>query len=289
MTPEEQVVMKNFKFYDVNSSGGVDVEEFRKAIERIGIVIPTEQDLRALFSIYDADGSGEIDYQEFGLQLYGRPLTSKGKAGVEHGHHLIDLLRKKLFARGAKGIIGLGRTFRNMDDNHSQSLDKYEFSKGMDDTGMGFSSGEIGTLFDMFDLDHDGLIQYDEFLSTIRGPMNAVRTKIVNAAFDCIDRDGNGELNILDIEGLYNARFHPKFLDGSMTEQQILGEWLETFETHFNAKQGSKNDQTVSRAEFVEYYRNVSASIDLDDYFITMMNGAWNMDRTQSRKPAWTG
>ena len=43
MTPEEQVVMKNFKFYDVNSSGGVDVEEFRKAIERIGIVIPTEQ------------------------------------------------------------------------------------------------------------------------------------------------------------------------------------------------------------------------------------------------------
>jgi len=30
-----------------------------------------------------------------------------------------------------------------MDDNHSMSLDKYEFSKGMTDFGLGFSEGEI--------------------------------------------------------------------------------------------------------------------------------------------------
>lgn len=62
-----------------------------------------------------------------------------------------------------------------MDDNNSMSLDKFEFSKAMQDYMLGFSEGEIATLFTAMDLDHSGLIEYDEFLREIRGPMNAFR------------------------------------------------------------------------------------------------------------------
>jgi hypothetical protein len=31
------------------------------------------------------------------------------------------------------------------------SLDKYEFEKGMNDFGLGFTSGELSALFDYFD------------------------------------------------------------------------------------------------------------------------------------------
>ena len=67
-----------------------------------------------------------------------------------------------------------------MDDNHSMSLDKYEFTKAMQDYMLGVSEGEIATLFRVFDYDRSGLVDYDEFLRTIRGPMNATRKAVVS-------------------------------------------------------------------------------------------------------------
>lgn len=40
---EETVLMKSFKYFDLNSNGTVEPEEFAKAIEKIGIMIPTKQ------------------------------------------------------------------------------------------------------------------------------------------------------------------------------------------------------------------------------------------------------
>ncbi len=40
---EEQVLMKAFKYFDLNNNGVVEPEEFAKAIEKIGIMIPTKQ------------------------------------------------------------------------------------------------------------------------------------------------------------------------------------------------------------------------------------------------------
>ena len=46
---------------------------------------------------------------------------------------LVDLFADKLASRGARGIIGLQRQFKIMDDNHSMDLDIYEFKKGIKD------------------------------------------------------------------------------------------------------------------------------------------------------------
>jgi len=40
---EQQVLMKAFKYFDLNDNGTVEPEEFAKAIEKIGIQIPTKQ------------------------------------------------------------------------------------------------------------------------------------------------------------------------------------------------------------------------------------------------------
>ena len=67
---------KAFKYFDLNNSGDVDPAEFRGAIEKIGIMIPTKEDLDILFGIYDADGSGAISYKEFSQALFNRPSTA---------------------------------------------------------------------------------------------------------------------------------------------------------------------------------------------------------------------
>ena len=40
---EETVLQKAFKYFDLNNNGTVEPEEFAKAIEKIGIMIPTRQ------------------------------------------------------------------------------------------------------------------------------------------------------------------------------------------------------------------------------------------------------
>ena len=40
---EEQVLHKSFKYFDLNNSGAVEPDEFAKAVEKIGIMIPTKQ------------------------------------------------------------------------------------------------------------------------------------------------------------------------------------------------------------------------------------------------------
>jgi hypothetical protein len=54
-------------------------------------------------------------------------------------------------------------------------------------------------------------------------------------------------------------------------------EFLETFETHHNIRTQEANDSRITLEEFIEYYRNISCSIDNDEYFGLMMNNSWNL------------
>ncbi len=40
---EEQILIKCFKYFDLNNNESVEPNEFAKAIEKIGIIIPTQQ------------------------------------------------------------------------------------------------------------------------------------------------------------------------------------------------------------------------------------------------------
>jgi hypothetical protein len=43
-------------------------------------------------------------------------------------------------------------------------------------------------------------------------------------------------------------------------------------------KESELADGKVSLEEFIEYYKNVSCSIDNDDYFALMINNSWNVN-----------
>lgn len=49
--------------------------------------------------------------------------------------------------------------------------------------------------------------------------MSEFRKELVEKAFDKIDRDNNGVLEVRDIKGVYNAKRHPAVLEGRKTEE----------------------------------------------------------------------
>lgn len=126
-------------------------------------------------------------------------------------------------------------------------------------------------------MNRDGTISYDEFLRIIRGDLNKNRLTLVKKAFDKLDRNRNGVVELDDIRDVYNASKHPDVLAGRKTPDQVLVEFLETFETHHNIRNDGRNDGEVTQDEFIEYYTNISASIDNDEYFAIMMNNSWNL------------
>ena len=248
-----------------------------------------------MFSHYDQNGNGSIDYKEFAAMFLGdgtqrsqavqsqRSYTSQSsRQAPVRGHkidalELVKLFRDKIKSRGARGIIGLQKLFAIMDDDGSKSISMPEFQKACRDFKVGISDDNVPILFEEFDTNHDGTLNIDEFLMAIRGELNDIRRALVEKAFRKIDRDSSGFIDFEDIKDLYNASKHPEVQQGKKSEQQILMEFLETFEMHHNVKHQQDRDSRITLEEFLEYYTNISVSIDNDDYFALMMNNSWNL------------
>ena len=164
-----------------------------------------------------------------------------------------------------------------MDDDGSRSLGLAEFEKACREFKIGISEENIPELFQKFDTNRDGTLNIDEFLMAIRGDMNEKRLALVKKAFSILDKDGSGALEVRDITSSFKTEKHPDVLEGRRTPEQVLVEFLQTFEAHHNIVKGESADGKVTLDEFVEYYKNISSSIDNDDYFALMMNNSWNL------------
>ena len=55
-----------------------------------------------------------------------------------------------------------------MDDNGNKKLDFEEFKKGMIEYGLNYTKEEMKELFNLFDKDKSGQIDFDEFLEHLR-------------------------------------------------------------------------------------------------------------------------
>lgn len=64
--------------------------------------------------------------------------------------------------------------------------------------------------------------------------MNDIRKKVVLQAFDKLDLDKSGIIELNEVKSLYTAKNNKDVLSGKKTEEDVYGEFIETFETHHN-------------------------------------------------------
>uniref|UniRef100_A0A7S3KF90 EF-hand domain-containing protein n=1 Tax=Euplotes crassus TaxID=5936 RepID=A0A7S3KF90_EUPCR len=184
-----------------------------------------------------------------------------------------DLLREikgRLLERSSFGIRGLGRIFRAMDDNGNRQLDIDDFRWGLIDFGITITKEEAAQLLKHIDRDGSGTIDFDEFLRFLRGDLNDFRKNLINQAYDKLDVNKDGLVKLDDIEKLYDASQHPDVMDGKKTEQEVILEFMQKWDTQ-------EKDGIITIEEFYDYFSDVSASVDTDEYFEAMMKSAWKL------------
>ena len=61
----EQILIDNFKYFDLSSSSMCNLKTFMRANERIGILETSKENLFKIFNYYNSNNSGEINYRVF--------------------------------------------------------------------------------------------------------------------------------------------------------------------------------------------------------------------------------
>ena len=164
-----------------------------------------------------------------------------------------------------------------------------EFKKAIRDFRVGINDADAEKLFHIFDRSGEGSISYEEFVRGVRGEMNQFRQNLAKKAFNILDKSKTGVLTLEDIKLTYNGKKHPDVIQGKKTEDDILLEFMDTFEMHYAITHPNERDGKITMDEWIEYYNNVSMSIDDDKYFEAMMNSAWNLDNSRVNKSGWGG
>ena len=307
-TIEEIVLLRAFKYFDLKNTGLCTKEVFTRTMLKIGITGLTEDEISQLFSQFNPNNEGLLDYKEFVSNLYSNKsiISKKQSQGIQQQEQpderkiqgnlnkkeflsqdpveqILDKIRKKLAARGIEGVCAIARNFRIVDDNNTQTIDFNEFKKCCKEFQFDLNDNEIQMAFVSFDRDNTGEIDYDEFLRTIRGEMNDFRKNLVNDVFNKLDINGNGEISFDEIQSKYNARNHPEVLSGKKTEEEVLKEFMNTFQDTYNYLCGTETDNIITLEEFMEYYENVSMTIDNDEYFELMLNNGWGLNQNQKQ------
>jgi Ca2+-binding EF-hand superfamily protein len=171
----------------------------------------------------------------------------------------------------------LGLAFHINDRDKSGYFDFDEFEQVLARAGLFLKRQELTKLFRAFDKDKNEKINFQEFLIGLQGQLNDRRTDMIRKAFQKMDKTGDGVITLEDVLNTYDASKHPSVLKGEKTKDAVLREFVDTFKdsTNNEGKQG-----IVSWNDWVEYYRNVSASVVDDDYFVMVMEKAWGIKET---------
>mmetsp|Transcript_129208 Transcript_129208/g.313888 ORF Transcript_129208/g.313888 Transcript_129208/m.313888 type:complete len:431 (+) Transcript_129208:94-1386(+) len=183
----------------------------------------------------------------------------------------VEDFRDKIAERGGmNGIRAIARIFRIIDDSGDRRLSRVEFKNCLVDYGLSFTETEFFSLWRYFDRDGNNFVDYDEFLRGVRGEMNARRRAIVDVAFGRLDKTGDGEVTIADLQTCYDTSQHPDVISGKSTRDEVLADFLSQWDR-------TVRDGKVTPDEFAEYYNDISASVFDDDEFELIIRNAWHI------------
>ena len=193
---------------------------------------------------------------------------------------IIDQLRNILISRGSKSIFNFQRMLSIYDSNHSGQISPDDFTTIFQTYNLDFSSSDIQNIFQQFDTNQTGAINYDLLMNNLIGQMNERRRLSVQKVFDNFNKNEQGEVLLSEIKQKYNSGGHPDVVSGRKRREEEFGEFLDKIEIfrEYNDNLKMSYSTTMNFNEFLRFYSEISMSIKDDNLFDNILYNCWNLN-----------
>lgn len=186
---------------------------------------------------------------------------------------ILSEVKKNIKSRGIDAYWNLREFLKKITSKlqNNFKLDHEDMKSCLLDWGLNVPSHYLDSLIDQVDYDKIGLIDINDFLILVRGNLISKRDELLSFIFNKLDINSTGYISINDIEKKFISTNHPLVSIGGYTEEETLKHFLKYFE--INNKLPSK----ISYLKFYSYYADLSATIDDDNYFISIVTSNWKI------------
>lgn len=139
------------------------------------------------------------------LGIRGHPIMPRDRPETaeegQRAKQILTHIRESCLKRGLAGVKGLCVLFRAMDRDYSKTLTLREVTEGLKAYKIDIPDEDIKFVYNHFDQDFSGGIDFKEFLLALMPPMPRCRVDVVIEAFEKLDHNKDGALQIEDLMG----------------------------------------------------------------------------------------
>jgi Ca2+-binding EF-hand superfamily protein len=141
----------------------------------------------------------------------------------------MDKVRNQMNSHGSSTIRSLGKQFNTTGDAPNRRVEGQSFFVGINQNGVTLNKDEIDCLLSGLNTDNDGVVDFDLFLSSLRGQLNPNRIAVTQKYFYKFDPAHNERVAASDLRVAFKSNAHPKVISGEITEDEAFLEFLTNF------------------------------------------------------------
>ena len=167
---EEQILYQQFKFYDLDSSGFCSLQNFIKANDRLGVVLPKVENFEIVFNYFADQETSLLNYRKFIREIFNfkSKKEKNEQINIKKEEDFIHILTKKILEKGGTfPLIELVRNLQIEDFGNNKWLNIDNFLKVLQKCKIFLNSAEIRSIFDEYDFFESGIVKYEKLIDII--------------------------------------------------------------------------------------------------------------------------
>ena len=169
---EEQILYQQFKFFDLDSSGLCTLQNFIKANDRLGVVLPKFENFEIIFNYFCEPESSLLNYRKFIKEIFNFKPTNENvlieKSDEIPDNNFINILTDKIIQRGGTfALIELVKNLQMVDFEGNKRMNIDNFIKALQRCKIFLNTNEMQSLFNEYDIFENGIVKYQILINII--------------------------------------------------------------------------------------------------------------------------
>ena len=196
---------------------------------------------------------------------------------------LFNHFRNIIKAKGEKTIFTLQKILYDFNTDYHPNLISFDnFCTLFQKLNINnFKIEEIRKIFEIFDNNNLGYIDYDNFFKNLVGHMGREREAMIRKIYDEIKKDQNGNIFVVDFKKIFNGGNYNEIFGGEKTKEYIYYEFIDNLDIFLNYRNKLYNrnlSNILSYDDFLRFFNQISMYINNDDDFEKYINSCWSLN-----------